>query len=52
LETDHSPNLNKITSINPEGTTIFENNNIEWNIENKEILENPEILPDPLTNEN
>ncbi|CAG8842390.1 6246_t:CDS:1, partial [Gigaspora margarita] len=52
LETDYSLNLNEITLTNPEETTTFENNDIEWNVENEEILENPEILSDPPVNKN
>ncbi|CAG8837223.1 20565_t:CDS:1, partial [Gigaspora margarita] len=52
LETDYSLNSNKFTSTNPEETTIFENNDIEWNIKNGKILKNPEILSDPPTNDN
>jgi len=52
LETAYSSNLNEISSTDPEETTIFENNDIEWNIGNEEILGNPEVLPDPSANEN
>ncbi|CAG8756277.1 26168_t:CDS:1, partial [Gigaspora rosea] len=49
---DYSSTPNKITSPNLEETISFENNNIEFNIRNEEILEDPEIIPDPTTNEN
>ncbi|CAG8758296.1 8162_t:CDS:2, partial [Gigaspora rosea] len=32
--------------------TVVFNNNIEFNIRNEEILEDPEIIPGPTTNEN
>ncbi|CAG8794706.1 12688_t:CDS:2, partial [Gigaspora rosea] len=52
LETDYSITLNEITSSNLEGTIAFDNNDIELDTRNEEILEGPDIIPGPATNEN
>jgi hypothetical protein len=52
LEADYPTFPNEITSPNLDETLAFDNNNIEFNISNEEILEDPEIIPGPAANEN